>query len=87
MINVIVPMYNSANYIRRCVDSIIDQTYTNWNLVLVDDGSRDESLSIAQAYSSKDSRISVLHQENRGAGAARNLALENIVGGGVYSIH
>ena len=75
---VIVPVYNSEKYIERCMDSIINQTYHNWKMVVVDDGSRDDSINILKKYQKMDKRITVFHQINQGAGAARNKALDYI---------
>lgn len=77
-INVIVPVYNSKEYIDRCINSILEQTYTKWTLFLVDDGSKDNSYDICMKYAKNDSRIIVLQQKNRGAGSARNYALDKI---------
>lgn len=74
-ISVIVPVYNAENVIRRCVDSIEAQTYGNWELILVDDGSSDGSGEICDAYSKRNGRIKVIHQENRGPSVARNKGL------------
>lgn len=79
-ISVIVPVYNSEKYVGRCVDSIIAQTYQNWELILVDDGSTDNSLSILQEYENHDSRIKVIHQNNEGPGIARNTGIINAIG-------
>ncbi len=75
-ISVIVPVYNVEKYIHRCVDSILAQTFTDFELILVDDGSPDNCGAICDEYAAKDSRIKVFHQENKGQGAARNLALD-----------
>lgn len=79
-ISVIVPVYNSERYVRRCVDSIIAQTYPNWELILVDDGSMDSSLSILCEYEKQDSRVKVIHQENMGPGIARNAGISHATG-------
>lgn len=79
-ISVIVPVYNAEKYISRCIDSVLKQTYSNWELLLVDDGSKDGSLAILNDYAQKDRRIKVFHQENAGAGAARNVGLDNAIG-------
>lgn len=79
-ISVIVPVYNAEKYISRCVDSILKQIYSDWELLLVDDGSKDGSLAILNDYAKKDCRIKVFHQENAGAGAARNVGLDNAIG-------
>ena len=80
MISVIVPVYNSENYIRRCVNSILAQSYTNWELYLIDDGSKDNSLNIIKEFEKSDSRIKAIHQENKGAGAARNKGISLVKG-------
>ena len=75
-ISVIVPVYNVENYIERCVDSILKQTFEDYELILVDDGSVDSSRSICERYSEKDKRIKVLARDNGGAAAARNTGLD-----------
>ena len=79
-ISVIVPVYNAEKYIDRCIKSIIGQTYTVWELFLIDDGSNDNSLSIILKYAEKDERITVISQNNQGAGAARNRGLDYVSG-------
>lgn len=79
-VTVIIPVFNVEKYIKQCLDSIISQTYTNLEIICVDDGSTDHSLEIIQFYSKKDSRIKVLTQEHLGPSAARNLALDNSTG-------
>ena len=74
-ISVIVPVYNVENYLVRCADSILAQTYTDFELILVDDGSPDNCGLICDKYGQKDSRVHVIHQENRGVSAARNAGL------------
>ena len=63
-ISVIVPVWNAHDYLGRCVESIIDQTYKNLEILLVDDGSSDDSLAICNRYAEKDTRIKVFHKEN-----------------------
>lgn len=63
LISVVVPIYNVEHYLERCLDSIISQTYTNLEIILVDDGSTDRSGAIADAYAAKDSRVKVIHQK------------------------
>lgn len=79
-ISAIVPVYNAEKYVSKCIESVLSQTYSDWELWLVDDGSQDNSLSILQEYSNKDSRINVIHQENGGAGMARNAAIQRVSG-------
>lgn len=74
-ISVIIPVYNSEKYVRRCIDSVIAQTYQNWEMILVDDGSVDNSLAILQEYENKDTRVKVVHQDNAGPGSARNTGI------------
>ncbi len=74
-ISVIVPVYNVEKYIHRCVDSILTQTFTDFELILVDDGSPDNCGAICDEYAQKDSRVKVIHQKNQGQAAARNHAL------------
>ena len=62
-VSVIVPVYNVEKYLRRCIDSIVRQSYSNLEILLVDDGSQDASLSICKEYETKDSRIRVFHKE------------------------
>lgn len=79
-ISVIVPVYNSSDYIGRCIDSVLNQTYNNFELILVDDGSIDNSLSILKEYEIKDKRIKVFTQKNSGPGVARNLGIAKATG-------
>lgn len=75
-ISVIVPVYNTQEYLRQCIESILAQTYRDIEVILVNDGSTDESPSICEQYALKDSRIKVIHQKNQGQASARNHALE-----------
>lgn len=74
-ISIIVPVYNTEPYLPRCLDSILNQSFTDFELLLIDDGSRDNSGVICDAYAEKDSRIRVFHKENSGVSSARNLGL------------
>ncbi|MCR5420818.1 MAG: glycosyltransferase, partial [Lachnospiraceae bacterium] len=76
MISVIIPVYNVKPYIERCLDSVINQSYKDLDIIVVDDGSNDGSESICEEYQKKDSRISVLHQQNSGLSVARNSGLD-----------
>ena len=75
LVSIIIPSYNSAAWLRRCMDSACKQTYYNLELLCVNDGSTDETLSIFREYAAKDPRIVIIDQENKGLGAARNAAL------------
>lgn len=80
LVSVIIPVYNSESYLHRCVDSLLTQSYTDFELILVDDGSRDSSSDICDEYARKDSRVKVFHKENAGVSSARNLGLDNATG-------
>ncbi|KGQ46859.1 glycosyltransferase family 2 protein [Gallibacterium anatis] len=75
LISIIVPVYNAATYLKRCLNSLLHQTYNNIEILLINDGSTDNSLEICQEYARKDDRIKVFSQKNSGAGAARNLGI------------
>ena len=75
-VSIIVPVYNAAHTIGRCIESILNQQYTDFELFLVDDGSRDGSGIICDAYAKRDSRIRVIHKENSGVSDTRNMALD-----------
>lgn len=80
LISVIVPVYRVEKYLDHCIRSITEQTYPNLEILLVDDGSPDGSGAICDHWAEKDSRIRVIHQQNAGAGAARNTALDAAAG-------
>src|SRR5690606_16654444 len=80
MVSIVLPCYNCQSYIDQAIDSVFQQTYADWELVIVDDGSTDQSLDIIRQYAESESRIRVFTQENRGVSKARNLALENARG-------
>lgn len=75
-LSIIVPVYNVASYLPRCVDSILAQTLTDFELILVDDGSTDESGNICDEYAQKDGRVIVIHKDNGGQSSARNTGLD-----------
>lgn len=76
LISIIVPIYNVEKYISKCIDSLIDQTYVNTEIILVDDGSTDQSGKICDFYEKKDSRIKVIHKKNGGLSDARNSGIK-----------
>ena len=80
VVSVIIPVYNTAPYLERCLSSIIRQSWKKLEIILVDDGSSDNSLSICRLYQKKDKRIKVLHQSNMGAGMARNAGIHAATG-------
>lgn len=75
-LSIIVPIYNAEKYLSDCIDSILSQTFTDFELILVDDGSLDSSPEICDNYAKKDKRIIVIHKENNGASSARNTGLD-----------
>lgn len=79
-ISVIVPVYNVENYLRRCIDSLLNQTYRNLEIILVNDGSTDTSLQICNEYAQKDARITVINKPNGGLSSARNAGLDAATG-------
>lgn len=79
-ISVIVPVYNAEKYLNRCIDSILAQTFTDFELLLINDGSKDKSGDICDEYAAKESRIRVFHKKNGGASSARNVGLNNAKG-------
>lgn len=80
LISIIVPVYNSEKYLGNCIDSILKQTYREFELILIDDGSRDNSGLICDSYLEKDSRIKVFHQVNSGVSCTRNRGIQEATG-------
>lgn len=78
--SIIIPVYNVAPYLRKCLDSVLAQTFTDWEAICVDDGSTDGSGAILDEYAARDSRFRVFHKENGGVSSARNYALDNVKG-------
>ena len=75
LVSIIVPVYNAEKTLERCVDSILNQTYQEYELLLVDDGSTHSSAALCDGYAARDPRVRVFHKENAGVSNARNLAL------------
>lgn len=84
-ISIVVPVYNAEKYIHRCVDSILSQTFTDFELLLIDDGSPDGSGAICDEYAQKDSRVHAIHKKNGGVSSARQCGIDNAQG--EYIIH
>ena len=80
LVSILLPVYNVEKFLPQCLDSLIHQTYTNLQIVLIDDGSKDCSWQIMQEYAAKDSRIEIYHQENQGVATTRNHLLEKVKG-------
>ena len=80
MISIIVPVYNVEKYLQRCIESILAQTFADFELLLIDDGSKDKSGDICDEYAATDCRIRVFHKENGGVSSARNLGIEHTKG-------
>lgn len=83
-LSIIIPVYNTEKYLRRCIESILGQTFTDWEMILVDDGSTDSSAGICDEYAQNDPRISVVHKTNAGVSSARNKGLDRVTGEWVY---
>lgn len=86
MLSIIIPVYNTEEYLRPCLDSILSQSFADYEVLLIDDGSSDDSGRICNAYAQKDSRILVLHKENGGVSSARNLGLNHAKGEWIYFV-
>ena len=79
-VSIIVPIYNTSDYLSRCIDSVLAQTYPHFELILVDDGSTDESGALADSFAEKDKRITVYHKPNAGVSHTRNFGLSRATG-------
>ena len=79
-VSLIIPIYNKEKYLKRCLDSVVNQTYRELEILLVDDGSTDASRSICEEYAKRDTRIKVIPKENGGVSSARNLGMEHSTG-------
>ena len=84
MISIIIPIYNSEKYLRKCLDCIVEQTYKDWECILVDDGSKDNSSNICDEYVQKDTRFKVIHKTNEGVSASRNEGINRAKGEWIY---
>ena len=80
LISIIIPVYNAEKYLHQCLDSVVAQTYTKWECLLIDDGSKDSSGVICDEYAAKDNRFRVFHKENGGVSSARNIGIEESKG-------
>ncbi len=80
LITIVIPVYNVEKYLDKCIESIVNQTYRNLEIILVDDGSKDTSPQLCDSWQEKDLRIKVIHKKNEGAGIARNIGIENAKG-------
>jgi len=79
-ISVIMPVYNSEEYLNGSIDSALNQTFLDFELILIDDGSKDNSPNICDIYAKKDNRVILVHQQNKGISSIRNKGLENAKG-------
>ena len=84
LVSVVIPVYNVEQYLNECVDSVLDQTYSDYEIILVDDGSTDNSGKLCDDYLSLDNRIKVIHRENGGLSAARNTGMDAATGDYIY---
>ena len=80
LVSIIVPVYNNEKYLRQCLDSITNQTFKDIEIILVDDGSTDNSASICEEYAKEDSRVVFIHSENKGVSNARNIGIDKSKG-------
>lgn len=80
MVSIIVPVYNAEQYLEQCIDSILCQSYTDYELILINDGSSDGSARVCDQYAEKDKRVRVIHQKNAGVSHARNVGIDNAAG-------
>lgn len=80
LLNIIIPIYNAESHLKKCIESLLRQTHTTWNAILIDDGSTDKSGEICDEYALKDCRIQVIHKTNGGVSSARNAGLDVATG-------
>lgn len=86
MVSIILPVFNAERFLSQCLDSILRQTYQDWELIAVDDGSKDGSMEILKSYEKRDHRIHIISKENEGVSIARNVALEQTYGDYIYFV-
>lgn len=86
LLSIVMPVYNVETYLERAIRSIVDQSFTSWELILVDDGSKDRSSQMVDEWQARDPRIRAFHQKNKGASAARNLGMEYCRGDYIYFV-
>lgn len=86
MVSVILPVFNAERFLPQCLDSIFRQTYQEWELIAVDDGSKDRSLEILKSYEKRDDRIHIISKKNEGVSIARNVALSQVCGEYIYFV-
>lgn len=80
LISIVIPVYNAEKYLRACLDSVLAQTYKNWEAICVNDGSSDNSAKILEEYAAKDARFHIINQQNSGVSTARNTGLRQTTG-------
>ena len=85
-ITVVIPVYNAEKYLKRCIDSVISQTYKNFDIICIDDGSTDNSGLILDSYANSNQNIEVLHIDNKGVGNARNMGIERASGDYIFFV-
>ena len=80
LVSIITPMYNGERFVAKTIESVLNQYYKNWEMIIIDDGSKDNSPTIVEEYSKKDKRIQLVRQKNAGSGAARNNGIRRAKG-------
>ncbi|MBQ8765332.1 MAG: glycosyltransferase family 2 protein, partial [Clostridia bacterium] len=86
LVSVVIPVYNVEKYLDRCIESIVNQTYKNIEIILIDDGSPDNCPQMCDNWAEKDNRIKVIHKKNAGLGMARNSGIEAATGAYIFFI-
>lgn len=86
MVSIILPVFNAERFLSQCLDSILWQTYQDWELIVVDDGSKDGSIEILKSYEKRDNRIHIISKKNEGVSIARNIALKHAHGDYIYFV-